>query len=119
MGMNIKGLVANQAKSVKFEVPGDFGEGRITAAEMVDDPNDATRPQVPVITLVDEADVERKLWARSQQMLEAIDEACDKSGSDGIDVGDWLKVNYVADKVLKSGRIMKLYVASHTPQAGF
>jgi hypothetical protein len=117
MGINIKGLVANRAKSVKFEAPGDFGEGRITAADMVDDPNDASRPQVLVITLVDEEDVERKLWARSAQMLEAIDEACDKSGSDGIEIGDWLKVTYVADKALRNGRTMKVYAAEHI--AGF
>jgi len=119
MGINIKGLVADRAKSVKFEAISDFGEGRITAAEMVDDPNEPSKPQVLVITLVDEADVERKLWARPPQMLEAISEACDKSGADGIEIGDWLKVTYVADKALRSGRVMKLYVAEHQTEAGF
>jgi hypothetical protein len=119
MGINIKGLVADRAKSVKFEAPGDFGEGRVAAAEMVDDPNNTTDSQILVITLFDDDGAERKLWARSAQMLEAIDEACDKSGSDGIEIGDWLKVTYVSDKVLRNGRTMKVYAAEHMPEAGF
>lgn len=118
MAIDIKGLVSDRAKSVKFEAIGDFGEGRITAAEMVDNPNDPNAEQVLVITLVDEEQIERKLWARSQQMLQAISEACDKSGSDGIEIGDWIKVTYISDKALRSGRVMKVYAAQHTPGNG-
>lgn len=119
MSINIKSLVADRSKNIKFEAIGDFGEGRVTIAELVDDPNDATKPKFPVFTLTDEDDVDRKLWGRSAQMLEAIAEACEKSGSDGIEIGDWLKVSYVDEKVLRSGRTMKIYAAEHTPAVGF
>ena len=117
MGINIKGMVKEKSRSVKFETLGDSGEGQISAAEMVDDPNGADKGQVLVITLTDEAGGERKLWARSTQMLEAIDGALEASGSDGIEIGDWLKVTYVSDKMLRSGRVMKVYKAEHI--AGF
>lgn len=107
--LNIKELVAERAKSVKFEAHGDSGEGRVTAAEMVDDLNGGSA-QIPVITLENPPE-EKKLWARSQQMLEAINAALDRIGATGLEIGDWLKVTYVADKTLRSGRSMKVYEA--------
>ncbi|MFM8857461.1 MAG: hypothetical protein ACKOI2_09725 [Actinomycetota bacterium] len=119
MGIDIKSLVGDRAKSVKFDAVGDFGEGRITAAELVDDPQDSSRPRVLVITLADDDGGEVKLWARSSQMLEVIGEACDKAGTDGIEVGDHLKVTYTGEKTLKSGRTMKVYAAELTSEFGF
>lgn len=112
MAIDIKGLAADRAKStnVKFTTVGDFGEGQIRATEMVDDPNDGTA-QILVITLVDEAGTERKLWARSAQMLEAISDAVDRASADGLDIGDWIKVTYISDQTLRSGRVMKVYAA--------
>lgn len=119
MTINVKSLVADRSTNIKFEQHGDAGEGRVNAAEMVDDLSDSSKPQFPVFTLCGEDAVDRKLWARSTQMLEAIAEAVARSGADGIEIGDWLKVVYVDDKVLRSGRTMKVYAAEHTPAAGF
>jgi len=118
MTINIKSLVADRSKLIKFEAPGDVGEGRVIASEMFDD-DDSKKPQFPIFTLADEDDVERKLWARSQQMLEVLSEAVARSGADGIEIGDWIKVTYISDKALRSGRSMKVYAAEHTPAAGF
>lgn len=107
MGINFKALAG--IPSAKFETFGDFVEGTVESAEMVDDANNPGK-QVPVITLVDEDGGKRKLWVRSQ-MVDAINAALDKAGVTDLEVGAWLKATYVEDRVLRSGRTMKVYAA--------
>ena len=116
MGINFKSLAGIPA--VKFDVFGDSVAGTVESAEMVDDSNNPGR-QVPVVTVVDEDGVtKRKLWVRSQ-MVDAINAALDKAGESDLEVGAWLKVTYMSDKALNSGRTMKIYAAEVTPEAGF
>ena len=115
MGINFKTLAGTPA--AKFEAFGAVAEGNVESAEMVDDANNPGK-QVPVITLVDEDGTKRKLWVRSQ-MVDAINAALDKAGESDLEVGAWLKVTYIEDRVLRSGNKMKVYAAEVTPEAGF
>jgi hypothetical protein len=115
MGINFKSLTGTPA--AKFETFGDIAEGCVESAEMVDDTNNPGK-QVPVVTLVDEDGVRRKLWVRSQ-MVDAINDALDKAGASELEVGAWLKVTYIEDRALRSGRNMKVYAAEVTPEVSF
>jgi len=115
MGLNIKKLAGIPA--AKFDAHGDTAEGRVEAAEMVDDANNLGK-QVPVITLVDEDGDKRKLWVRTG-LIDAINTALDEAGAAELEVGAWLKVTYTGDKTLqRTGRTMKLYAASYLPEPG-
>ncbi|MCB9408085.1 hypothetical protein [Mycolicibacterium sp.] len=115
MGINFKALAGTP--TAKFEVYGDSVEGTVEAAEMVDDTNNPGR-QVPVVTLAGDDGGKHKLWVRSQ-MVDAVNAALDKAGESDLEVGARLKVEYVEDRTLRSGRTMKVYAAEVTPEAGF
>jgi hypothetical protein len=112
MGIAINSI-ANRDKlpATRFDLAGDSVSGTITAADLVADTINPGSADVLVLTIDDR----EKVWARSAQMREAIADAVDAAGAESIDVGDDITITYVEDKVLRNGRVMKVYRVVYAP----
>jgi hypothetical protein len=112
MGIAINSI-ANRDKlpATRFDLAGDSVSGTITAADLVADTINPGSADVLVLTIDDR----EKVWARSAQMREAIADAVDAAGAESIDVGDDITITYVEDKVLRNGRVMKVYQVVYAP----
>lgn len=111
--MKIDAFHQPKVDAVKFDVIGASVDGVIVGEpELGDDKFNPDRKMLTIRLMTD--DGIRVLFARNA-MLDAIGEAVAAAGVDEIAQGGGLRVEYAEDRVLNSGRSMKVYRADYGP----
>lgn len=103
-----------RAAAASFDKIGDSLAGIILDLELVPD---QFNPGALVLKIkIAQADgTPKDLYVRSAGMKEALGQAVLNTGDNSIDVGGRISLTYNADKLLRSGKSMKVYLASYEP----
>ena len=127
--VSIKSFTRSKGTAMSFAKIGDFIDGTVFDAALVDDIHNPGKEVLQLkITVAavaiegdpvvnpDGSDLIMDVWARGAGMQDALGEAVGKAGCDSIDAGARLRIEYVGEKVLpRTGRTMKLYAAIYEP----
>ena len=129
MSVNIKAFQRPKGSAMSFIKHGDFIDGAVFDAALVDDIHNIGKEVLNVkvavtaaviggeaVDVPDDIDLIMEVWVRGAGQQDALGEAVGMAGCDSIDAGARLRIEYVGDKVLpRSGRTMKLYTAVYAP----
>ena len=109
----------NHGDAVKFDAIGDGVAGIIIDCQLIDDIHNPGK-QVLVVKISTDDDVVKDLYVRSAGQRDAVGQAVIDAGCTAIDIGGYLSIEYVSDKILRNGKSMKIYSAKYeVPQSEF
>jgi hypothetical protein len=129
MSVSIKSFQRPKGTAMSFTKRGDFIDGTVFDAAMIDDIHnvggEVLQIKINVLEAVvdgeavevpEDIDLLMDIYARAVGMQDALGEAVGKAERESIDVGARLRVEFVGEKVLpRTGRSMKLYAAEYRP----